>query len=725
MAIFNVTNLNDDGPGSLRQAIINANVAIGHDSVTFADSLTGQTIFLSSGQLAITDSLTIDGDLNKDGTADITVQRETNAPSFRILSVDDGDNTIEQTVLLEGLIIANGRITFNSDDGGGGIRNHENLTIVNSLITGNSTVGLDVSYYYSPIPDVDGGGIWSNGTLTLRNSTVSNNSASGYYTDGGGIWSQGRLTIENSSISGNSTGPSEFANGGGDGGGIFNAGGIAEIKNSTISGNLAFGSYRGGGICNDNGDLIITNSTIDNNRIRGPRSRGGGIFQGTGGGNLFVISSTISNNYSTYNGGGIHNDSSATISNSTISGNSTYYLGGGINSFGSLKVRNTTITNNHSFRSNQGDGILVSGSIEMVSSIVAGNELEDVIIYSSNSFVSLGNNLIGAGKGIGFFNQPGDIVGITNPALEPLADNGGLTQTHALKAESLAIDAGSNPDKLATDQRGIGFSRLVNGQVDIGAFEVQPLASPIEIGLYDADSDMLITILEAGEEVLASIIAGRSLTIAAFVPTASPLFGQVESIFFDLNNGLITQAENVEPYALFGDIAGDYKGGLIPIGSNTINLDLYSQNQLQGDLLGTITRTFTIVDDISGESSNLSVGLFDADSDILITAIQDGDEILASTLAGRSLTIVAFVPDDSIFSDQVESMFFNFNSGQVTRIENVEPYALFGDNQGDYDGGSIPLGDNSISFDLYSQNNLQGNLLGIVTRNFTVIDDLV
>jgi len=57
--------------------------------------------------------------------------------------------------------------------------------------------------------------------------------------------------------------------------------------------------------------------------------------------------------------------------------------------------------------------------------------------------------------------------------LLPLADNGGLTRTHALAATSPAIDAGNNPlPTTLTDQRGAGFLReMPDGKPDIGAFE--------------------------------------------------------------------------------------------------------------------------------------------------------------------------------------------------------------------------------------------------------------
>ncbi len=58
--------------------------------------------------------------------------------------------------------------------------------------------------------------------------------------------------------------------------------------------------------------------------------------------------------------------------------------------------------------------------------------------------------------------------------LGPLAPNGGPTRTHALLPGSPAIDAGSNPLGLTTDQRGTGFPRVLGGTADMGAHESAP-----------------------------------------------------------------------------------------------------------------------------------------------------------------------------------------------------------------------------------------------------------
>jgi hypothetical protein len=57
-SIFVVTNLNDSGAGSLRQAILDANANPGADTIQFAPGLQG-AIFLTGGEMDITDPLTI------------------------------------------------------------------------------------------------------------------------------------------------------------------------------------------------------------------------------------------------------------------------------------------------------------------------------------------------------------------------------------------------------------------------------------------------------------------------------------------------------------------------------------------------------------------------------------------------------------------------------------------------------------------------------------------
>ena len=56
MSTFSVLNLNDSGPGSLREAISDANTTAGADVIQFAPELTG-TISLSGRELNISDHI--------------------------------------------------------------------------------------------------------------------------------------------------------------------------------------------------------------------------------------------------------------------------------------------------------------------------------------------------------------------------------------------------------------------------------------------------------------------------------------------------------------------------------------------------------------------------------------------------------------------------------------------------------------------------------------------
>src|SRR5438094_3832619 len=223
--IITVTNTNDSGPGSLRQALADANDG---DTITFA--VTG-AISLTSAELVITNNITISGP----GADLLAVSRAANAAPLRIFHVMLG-----QTVIIEGLTISNGSVlnTF-----GGGIYNVESaLTVVSCALAGNSALGQQGS----------GGGIFSNGggaggnaRLITINSAFSGNAA----TTGGAIGNNGssgmaNLTISNSTLSGNSA---SFVGGGVD---DHTASGTATvtITNSTLSENTSanISMFKGG-----------------------------------------------------------------------------------------------------------------------------------------------------------------------------------------------------------------------------------------------------------------------------------------------------------------------------------------------------------------------------------------------------------------------------------------------------------------------------------------------
>ena len=198
-ATLTVTNTNDSGAGSLRQAILDA---VSGDRIIFDPTLAGQTIALASN-LIINKDLTIDGS----GLSPQVIISGGNVAHLEI--------TIYTTVKISDVTIANG---YTSDDGGA-ILSYGALTVINSTLRNNHAVG-------------SGGAIYSI-ALALKNSTIYQNQADG---DGGALASSGNTfstAIVNSTVFQNQSG--------GYGGGIFMQGNTqGEILNSTFAGNIGY-----------------------------------------------------------------------------------------------------------------------------------------------------------------------------------------------------------------------------------------------------------------------------------------------------------------------------------------------------------------------------------------------------------------------------------------------------------------------------------------------------
>jgi hypothetical protein len=450
-ATLTVTNTADSGPGSLRQALVDANDG---ETIQFDPALNGQTITLTSDELVIDRDITINGP----GPDLLTVAKTPSLPPyFGIFHVMPG-----RTVIIEGLTISGGYY-------GGVFSDQATLTIDNCAVSGNF---CDCA--------AGGGGItnWA-GTLTIVNSNVSFNRAGftsgspfGY---GGGIFNAGgTLEIINSTITGNTADLN--------GGGIIGAGsaGTITITDSTISSNRAGldflnGSGYGGGIYHsDGGALTITNSTISGNTASGEESgAGGGIISG---GPLTITNSTISGNFAYEDGGGIGNGGLLTITDSTVSGNTANQNGGGIANSGTVEVAHSTLSENSAGGTGGGiySGYNSNAALEIGNTILKAGALGANIFNNGGAVTSDGYNL-SSDDGGGFLNSSGDQIN-TDPMLGPLQNNGGPTLTHELLTGSPAIDAGDpnfTPPPLY-DQRGPGWDRVFNGRIDIGSLEVQP-----------------------------------------------------------------------------------------------------------------------------------------------------------------------------------------------------------------------------------------------------------
>jgi hypothetical protein len=436
-ATFTVSNLNDSGPGSLRQAVLDANASPGADDVVFAPGVTGTiTLTFASGEILITDSLFIHGP----GAAALTVSGNHQSRIFHV----ESPAAAPIDVTLAGLTLTQGVASHTFLVGGAVFAFGENLTILDSVISDSGAGdGQD---------DACGGdvGFWGGSGLTLRiaDSTLTGGSAFGVVVGSGGDLCvvAGKLILERSTLSG---------------GGAYTGGGLylqsltedSTISSSTISGNEGFSSGGGIAVVSSPGVTVTMDASTVSGNTAGfpspspPNGFGGGVYLGVGG-DLRIV-------------------------NSTISGNHANSSGGGISSGGSLLLRLTTVTGNTA--SANGGSILVEDQsrLELDHAIVANGTPQDLAPPPATSpplTITANYSLVEA-PGSVFPAGVHNLVGV-DPLLGPLANNGGPTQTHRPLPGSPVIDAGDPaiPSPPATDQR--GFQRIVGAAVDLGSVEV-------------------------------------------------------------------------------------------------------------------------------------------------------------------------------------------------------------------------------------------------------------
>jgi len=513
-ATITVTNCLDDGSvGSLRWAFTSATEGdlIDLHALTCPDS----TIMLSAGAIVATDpNLSVLGP----GQDVLTVQADDTSRVFQSINnygLEISDLTIANGGIdngVGGCIFVGGDLTLtrstvtgcragdgnNTTSFGGGVDVIGNLTLHSSTIRDSSSLASDRSY---------GGAAYVYGDAHLDNSTIEGNDATAKYdsASGGGLFVKGDAFLYGSRLIGNeasSTDGTAF------GGGLFSATG-ATTRLSTIRGNTAHSetaSSYGGGIHSDTADnssiaIMLITSTLSGNTASaacdGCRIMGGGASSF---GKISARYSTIRDNqvlsaadsaamgaggglatYSTGDAGRID------LVNSTVSGNSAHGgenggagYGGGIAAISSSPFVAISSTIAFNYASHSGGGAIghthASYMPKLYSSIVANNVAPNgadiAPSFPLTPFTIEGSNNLVMTVSVGITLPDGTII--VDPLLLPLdEENGGLTTTHALDANSPAIDVGSNTQHLTYDQRHCPYVREAGGTADIGAFELQ------------------------------------------------------------------------------------------------------------------------------------------------------------------------------------------------------------------------------------------------------------
>ncbi len=454
-----VTNTNDSGPGSLRNAIA-ATPAGG--LVNFSLAGCPCSIVLTTGELIITKNLTLVGP----GADQLAISGNNSTRVFNIKGPGHPFGLIAVTI--EGLAIRNGNAGPNpltpayNNFGGGIVSSNANLTIRRSVIADNFALkeGGGIAFY--------SGSFAASDTTFHRNTVGDPNSQN--WERGGALITQGYGTTDITNCS--------FTENQGVGAIFIDFFMTARITGTTIARNRGlFGS----------GIYIFQHSTVE------------------------IANSTFEGNISELNGSIYVASASANFTNCTISGNIAHGGSAGLIFFNTdilrpdfpflnarLQLTNTTITGNAGDTSP--GGIWVDGepgfpaTAVFRNSIVAANDSDSDVQHTNNSVVeSAGYNLIGNAGTETAFTKAGDQAGtqnlVTDPRLKPLADNGSPTKTHALKLDSPALDRGfafgsaldQNAQPRVSDNPDLPNAPGGDGS-DIGAAELQfPVSGTITI----------------------------------------------------------------------------------------------------------------------------------------------------------------------------------------------------------------------------------------------------
>lgn len=488
-----VTNLNDSGPGSLRQLVFNSNSG---DFIRFDNSLIASgsdTIFLNfpiivdngvhiSGLISGADTLYISG---HDSTQ-IFFMDFTNAPGHEVhldsLVIIDAkkftqDGTVPNqnggAIYAEGLlrlsitnsVFRNCRVSGNGV--GGAIYAYNTpLFIEHSQFLGNHTDTILSQGVFGGI----GGAISCRLDSFICKSTRFSNNYSG---DRAGALYLGAslFKIENSIFTNNQTGWVNPAWQILDGGAIYiSACQQGTIKNSEFKGNLA--SQDGGAIAvrdfSQNGNTIhISSSLFLSNTCEGNGAALSSTYYDVNLNNNTFSSNHCLSTSSTRGGGAFYsNRGDNSLSNCTFSENLSSSLGGAILFYlGSAHIENSSFINNESSTgSNDVDFSLNQINTLTISSSIFSGDAQNSSIANHPNITSLGYNVFSDIPSFSISSDQTNIDSLTL-ALEPLAFNGGRTQTMLPGPMSVALNTG-NPADFSDAQNG-----PIYGRRDAGAAE--------------------------------------------------------------------------------------------------------------------------------------------------------------------------------------------------------------------------------------------------------------
>lgn len=619
-------NLDDDGEMTLREAVQLSETNDEADEIVFASGLSG-VINLTMGEFLIrNESLTITGN----GRDQTIIDAGNNSDIFA--------HQFGEDLTIQSMTLRNAQ---------GSAVNHRNgiyavITVRDSVITGSGGSGVSASLLFSEADyrvDVD-----------VIDSTITGSGGAGL-----SIVGEVSTRVENSIISGNEeSGIAAFSD-------AYGSPDLL-VEASLIQGNQS--SADGGGIDFSGSFLTIADSLISGNEAQ----NGGGIDAATYR-SFTLLRSTVSGNSAAESGGGLRLDvegfrfqSLGGMKNSTVSGNTaTKGAGVYVESFDrNLPIANMTVTQN--VASGRGGGLFFASNPrnDIESNIFAGNSATnggpDLEVTSTANAV-FRKNLVGSNNGTDLDSTGaltpdghGNFVGTNqnpiDPGLTDLVDHG-LLKIHRLEPGSPALDRGSNPEPLETDQ--IGNPRQNGPAVDIGAIEVSPGPLAVSsVSVTEGDSgtvDMRFTI-----EMTETVDGPFTVDVLTVDGTAEAAFGDYVAVSETLSfSGDAGQAKQVA-VSVIGDTVGESDETLFLRFQNVSDTTITLPGDVEGLILNDdSTNAITLTDGkltVEGTVEADTIRLTLADSKIRVELNEESAEFPDEDV--DSIRVIGQAGDDNI-----------------------------------------------------------------------------
>ena len=205
-----------------------------------------------------------------------------------------------------------------------------------------------------------------------------------------------------------------------------------------------------------------------------------------------------------------------------------------------------------------------------------------IITLNEGEVVSIGEEVL---VGVTANDSDGDVVKYQVYVNGDLVDTDGATYTSHPFQES--VSGNYNIEVVVTDNDGATGSDSVNISVGSGSTPTPPTTASLTLNLIDAISNVNVGTLKNGSNLSSS--STQNINIRANVPS------EAKSVLFELSGAQTeTRYENVAPYALFGDIDGDYLAANLSNGSYTLKVSAYSNTNGSGVLVATESISFSV-----------------------------------------------------------------------------------------------------------------------------------